>query len=130
MAALIPYGSLVGINARGPAFVEVVKSQFHDLLRSLVKAIEVDEDWYLSTYTDVARAVQEGEFRSAIEHYRQAGYFEDRMPRRIVVDDLWYRSTYNDVAQAMQAGHFTTAQQHFEKDGFREGRLPSEGWRL
>ena len=130
MAALTPYGSLVGVNARGHAFVEVVKSQFHDLLRSLIKAIEVDEDWYLSTYADVAQAVREGQFSSGCDHYRQSGYFEDRMPRRISVDEAWYRWTYADVEKALNERHFTSGQQHFEKDGFREGRLPSEGWRL
>ena len=69
MIVLPSYGSLVGANARGTAFVEVVKSQFHDLLRALVNSIEVDEFWYLQTYRDVADAVLEGRVQSAADHY-------------------------------------------------------------
>ena len=130
MIVLPSYGSLVGANARGTAFVEVVKSQFHDLLRALVNSIEVDEFWYLQTYRDVADAVLEGRVQSAADHYRSAGYFEDRMPRRIEVDESWYLHSYPDVKEAIADRAFQTAQQHFERDGFREGRLPSKDWTL
>ena len=130
MIVLPSYGSLVGANARGIAFVEVVKSQLHELLKSLVNAIEVDEFWYLQTYRDVADAVAEGRLMSGGDHYRQAGYFEDRMPRRIDVDETWYLSAYPDVKEAIANRAFQTAQQHFERDGFREGRLPSKDWTL
>ncbi len=130
MVSVTPYGSLVGVNVRGQAFVEVLKTQLHQLLRPLIRAIEVDEDWYVATYADVAEAIRHGTISSGTEHYRQAGYFEDRMPRRIDVDERWYRSAYPDVDRAINERQVETAQQHFETDGFREGRLPSEGWRL
>ena len=130
MIVLPSYGSLVGANASGTAFVEVVKTHFHDLLRSIVNAIEVDETWYLQNYGDVADAVAEGRLKSGADHYRSAGYFEDRMPRRIQVDEPWYLSTYPDVKAAIAERAFQTAQQHFDRDGFREGRMPSRNWTL
>jgi SAM-dependent methyltransferase len=42
---------------------------------------EFNEDWYLATYTDVAAAVQQGHLRSALEHFKNHGWAEGRLPR-------------------------------------------------
>jgi hypothetical protein len=42
---------------------------------------EFDEDWYLATYGDVAAAVQQGDLRSALEHFTSHGWAEGRFPR-------------------------------------------------
>ena len=42
--------------------------------------VEVDEDWYLATYDDVAEGVETGEIASATEHFRRHGYKEGRLP--------------------------------------------------
>jgi hypothetical protein len=41
---------------------------------------EVDEQWYLETYPDVAAAIPNGELASATEHFEKAGAVEGRAP--------------------------------------------------
>lgn len=86
--------------------------------------IEVDEAWYLKTYPDVARAVQEGAFASAAEHYVRFGILERRLPKYIEVDELYYLAAYDDVRAAVGQSAKASAQAHFEAAGYREGRLP------
>ena len=42
--------------------------------------VEVDKDWYLATYDDVAEGVETGEIVSAAEHFHRHGYKEGRLP--------------------------------------------------
>src|SRR5262249_14491600 len=56
--------------------------------------VTVDEDWYLSQYPDVRTAIQNGRFKSALDHYRAYGYYEKRFPKKPVVDETWYLRTY------------------------------------
>jgi hypothetical protein len=42
--------------------------------------IEVDEEWYLAHYDDVAEGVETGEIGSASEHFHRHGYREGRLP--------------------------------------------------
>jgi len=111
-------------------YVELLEAKFLDLLRKLLAQVDVDEEWYLESYGDVRDAVRAGQMKSARAHYLQAGYFENRLPRRIVVDEGWYLNEYPDVAEAIRSGAFFSAAQHFERNGFKEGRLPREGWSL
>ena len=80
--------------------------------------VAVDAEWYLSQYPDVRAAVQNGQFKSAEEHYRTNGFKEKRLPARpkaaldvdqaanVAVDAEWYLSQYPDVRTAIQDGHF------------------------
>jgi hypothetical protein len=43
-------------------------------------AIDVDEEWYLTEYEDIARAVQSRTFTSGQSHFDQLGYREGRIP--------------------------------------------------
>ncbi len=97
---------------------------FIEILKKLIAGIEVDQDWYSSTYEDIGQAVRAGAVKSARHHFVEDGYFEGRLPFPIKVDDLWYKQTYPDVADSVRRGALRTAQQHFEEDGYREGRLP------
>ena len=111
-------------------FIEVVESRIRELIIPVLMNIEVDETWYLKMNHDVRDAITEGKLASAREHYVNAGYFENRQPRKIMVDQAWYVSVYPDVAAAIRFGNFQSAQLHFETEGFREGRLAFEGWNL
>jgi hypothetical protein len=111
-------------------YVELLETKLIELLHPLIAEVEVDEKWYLATYSDVASAIQRGELKSASEHYLRAGYFENRLPRPIKVDNKWYTKQYPDVLAAVSAGTFKDGQHHFELNGFKEGRLPSAGWTL
>jgi hypothetical protein len=111
-------------------YVELLETKLIDLLRILITRVEVDEKWYLATYSDVAAAVKNGALNSAHEHYVRAGYFENRMPGPIQVNEDWYTEEYPDVLSAIRAGAVKTGQEHFERNGFKEGRLPYAGWSL
>jgi hypothetical protein len=128
---MIPYSYLIGTGQdHDGRYIECLEARLHQLLRPLLKEVDVDEDWYRAFNPDVDKAIAEGIFSSAREHYVTAGYFEDRLPRPIVVDPIWYLKSYPDVAEAIRMGKFTSAQQHFEESGFREGRLASVEWSL
>jgi hypothetical protein len=99
-------------------------------LGGYISNIYVDEKWYLSTYRDVARAVEKDETLTARDHYTRWGYFENRMPYEIKINEGWYRSNYKDVEQAVAEKKFPNAQDHFDRVGYLEGRLPYAGFSL
>jgi hypothetical protein len=41
---------------------------------------EVDVEWYLTTYPDVADGIEAGKIVSATEHFLSNGYAEGRLP--------------------------------------------------
>jgi hypothetical protein len=94
------------------------------MVRAVLKAIEVDETWYLEKYPDVADAIKTGKVPSARDHFVYNGYFEGRLPFAINVDERWYLRENPGVADYIRAGRLDTGQQHFDHDGYREGRLP------
>jgi hypothetical protein len=81
-----------------------------------------DEEWYLSQYPEVRAAIQSGLLKSGLEHYRQHGVWEKRLPAKPVVNEAWYLRVYPDVAQAIREGRETSAYDHFVKQGYCEGR--------
>ena len=128
---LISYGALTSTSQIAyDRYVEVAEVTLRRILRSSLATVEVDENWYVNNYGDVAEAITDGIFKSARDHFLSAGYFEDRLPRKTQVDTAWYIKTYPDVAEAIKRGEVENAQLHFELNGFREGRLPFEGWTL
>jgi hypothetical protein len=98
--------------------------EFVKILRSMIAGIEIDEQWYLRTYEDIADATRAGSVRSARQHFIDDGYFEGRLPFPIAVDERWYLSANPDVADSIRKGEVPSAQEHFNQDGYREGRLP------
>ena len=125
---IMSYGSLTSYGAG--AIVPVLEPQLHRLIKSVLQHVEIDEKWYVTYYKDVDKAIAEGKLESARQHYFDAGYFENRLPRPIKVDEKWYLNAYRDVADAIERSRFANAQEHFEHDGFREGRLAYKGWTL
>jgi hypothetical protein len=128
---MVPYSCLMNADGSdGGHYVELLEAKFFGLLRHVLAQVDVDEDWYLASYNDVAEAVRTGSLKSARTHYVRAGYFENRLPRPIQVHEDWYLAEYPDVADAIRNGAFASATHHFESDGFKEGRLPQAGWSL
>ena len=111
-------------TVRGELRVNMPYEDFVKILRNMISGIEVDEQWYLRPYEDIASAIKGGSVRSARQHFVDDGYFEGRLPFPMAVDERWYLSTNPDVADSIRKGDVTTAQEHFDKDGYREGRLP------
>lgn len=129
---LPPYGQLLArqlVRDADPKAVPTVERHFlRDLISHALRAIPVDEAWYLQAYPDVKAAIQAGNVPSAGEHYRRFGYFEHRMPRRITVDEAWYLEAHPDVREAVRRRVYASGQAHFDAAGFREGRLPRAGF--
>jgi hypothetical protein len=111
-------------TVRGELRVSVSYDDFIRILRMMISGIEVDEEWYLNQYEDIARAVSEGSIASAKQHFIDDGYFEGRLPFPMPVNERWYLEQYPDVAESMRKGVVANGEQHFAEDGYREGRLP------
>lgn len=128
---MLSYSYLCGAgSSAGTRLVEIPENRLKSLLAVLLYFVEVDEDWYLATNSDVADAVKSGKLASGRAHYQSSGFFEDRWPFRIEVDQSWYETEYPDVQKAIRRGSVDSCQDHFNRYGFREGRLPSAGWSL
>jgi hypothetical protein len=97
---------------------------FLKVVRMIVSTIDVDEQWYLKQYEDIAQAVRSGSISSGRRHFIDDGYFEGRLPFPIKIDEDWYLEQNPDVAADVKAGRLVSGQAHFDADGYREGRLP------
>lgn len=127
---MVPFGQLTTSGEYHGRYVEVREELLRRLLAPLLASVEVDEEWYRKFNQDVDDAIRVGKFRSGRDHYIQAGYFEDRLPRPVTIDGTWYLEAYPDVAEAIRHGTFHSVEQHFAVCGFKEGRLPNRQWSL
>ncbi len=109
---------------RGELRVNLSYEDFVKILKKMIVGVEVDEDWYMRTYEDIAKAIRDGVVQSAQQHFVEDGYFEGRLPFPMPVDPRWYLQQYPDVADSVRKGVVTSPQAHFDEDGYREGRLP------
>ncbi len=85
-----------------------------------------DEAAYLARYSDVAAAVQAGQFTSGQQHFLLFGAEEGRSPdgQGIAWNEAFYLSNNPDVAAAVQAGQVTSGYQHYQQFGSEEeGRI-------
>lgn len=117
--------NLVFSSDEGTPSVKMTYEDFEKLLRKLLHAVEIDEEWYRSAYPDVDQAIREGVVKTAREHFVTSGYFEGRLPCEVEVDEDWYFKAYPDIAEAAKAGEVSSAKQHFLSFGYAEGRLPA-----
>jgi hypothetical protein len=128
------YASLINRKLIVPSskkpFLAVDEHFIAQLLMPGLEKIHVDEEWYLVAYPDVSAAIKRGVVPNAKAHYCQFGYYEHRMPHRVLVDEPWYLSEYPDVRDGVNAKHFASGQEHFELLGFKEGRVPYRGFEL
>jgi hypothetical protein len=111
-------------TVRGELRVSLSYDDFVSVLRLMISGIQVDEEWYLREYPDIAQAIRDGKVESARQHFIDDGFFEGRRPFPMDVDEGWYLQQYPDVAESVRSGVVGSAQQHFVEDGYREGRLP------
>ena len=113
-------------TVRGELRVSLSYDDFIKIIRLMISGIQVDEEWYLQEYGDIAQAIRDEQLTSAKQHFLDDGYFEGRRPFPMPVDDRWYLEQYPDVAESVRKGVVGSAEQHFAEDGYREGRLPYE----
>jgi hypothetical protein len=120
----------VVVPSANSTYLAVDQHLFYQLAMAAISAIEFDEAWYLSTYTDIRDAIAAGVVSSAQHHYIRHGYYEHRLPRKVVVDEAWYLDVHKDVQEALTRRHYSSGQEHFQLSGYREGRLPYPGFVL
>ena len=111
-------------TVKGELRVNVSYEQFIRILKTIISGVEVNEDWYLKAYDDIAKAVRDGTVPSARQHFIEDGYFEGRLPFPVKVDEKWYLQQNPDVADSVRRGTVASGQSHFDEDGYREGRKP------
>ncbi len=130
MKYLVPFSALKSsiklLSMKGQLKVDMNYDEFLDLVKKFLQAVPIDEDWYRTTYPDVAEAIKAGAYRSARQHFVDHGYFEGRRPFDLELDEAFYMKQYPDIAQAVSSGDLDSARDHFVRIGYDEGRLPSE----
>ena len=99
---------------------------------------DFDEDFYLSTYGDVALSVQAGDYPDGWSHFVAHGHAEGRLgapsadlhaPDSVHgFDEAWYLQNNPDVAQAVSDGTFSSGFEHWRKAGRTEGRIAPPGY--
>ena len=128
MTYVVPFSELKSrikiVSSKGQLKVDLNYEEFLDIVKQLLQAVDVDEDWYRHTYPDVAEAISSGTHKTARHHFVQNGYTEGRRPCFIEVENDWYLRQYPDVCDRISAGEFSSAQDHFDKHGYDEGRRP------
>src|SRR5580698_6113333 len=77
-------------NVKGELMVSCSYENMVQMVRKMISGIDVDEQWYLERYPDIADAIQQGLVKSAQLHFVNDGYFEGRMPFPIHVDERYY----------------------------------------
>jgi hypothetical protein len=87
-------------------------------------SVPVEEEWYLSRYEDVAKAIEAGVVSTAREHFIVSGSFEGRLPGPIKVDEEWYLRQNPDVWESVREGVVPSGQDRFEENGYGKRRLP------
>ena len=94
--------------------------------------IGFDEASYLATNSDVAIAVERGDFENGIAHYAQHGRQEGRHGELNGFDEAFYLAQNPDVAAAVSRGEFVSGFHHYLRWGYGEGRDPNalfdEAW--
>lgn len=114
------------VGGNGKRRIDMKYSDFMELIKLMLRAVAVEEDWYRSRYPDVADAIKNGTYKSAKHHFVEEGYFEGRLPYEFGVDEEWYKSQYPDIGAGIKAGALGTPKEHFLAYGYNEGRLPTE----
>jgi hypothetical protein len=109
-----------------PETVSLSREKLEWLIKILLRAVDVDEKWYRTTYPDVDAAIKKGAYKSAKHHFVEDGYFDGRRPGKVLVDENWYKSAYPDIAEGIEFGEIASCEAHFEQHGEAEGRLPRE----
>lgn len=110
---------------RGRIQADIEHDAFLALVTKILRAVPVDERWYLETYPAAAKSVAAGTFSSATDHYARQGYFEGWLPFDMAVDPEWYVSNYEHVRAGLARGVAGSATDHFNRVGYHEGCRPT-----
>ena len=127
---IAPYSvlkSAISLNkpSHGGARVEMSLELFGKIFELALRQVGFDEAGYIEKNPDVAKALENGEIKSAIAHFACNGYFESRRTAGPTLDATWYLNQYPDVAKSIKRGKLQSAGEHWRESGYYEGRAPS-----
>lgn len=81
-----------------------------------------NENFYLTSYPEVAEAVTAGYFSSGLDHFQRYGLQEGRVLVSLDYNESTYLAKYPDIRAAVTAGSFSSGLSHFIQFGADEGR--------
>lgn len=81
-----------------------------------------NENFYLTSYPQVAEAVTAGYFSSGLDHFQRYGLQEGRVLVSLDYNESTYLAKYPDIRAAVTAGSFSSGLSHFIQFGADEGR--------
>jgi hypothetical protein len=81
-----------------------------------------DEEFYLRSYKDIARAVSTGGLKSGLEHYVKHGFAEGR--DGFPFDPVWYSTEYALAAMEVGRGDYADLAHHYVEVGASRGYRP------
>jgi hypothetical protein len=98
-----------------------------EIMLLAISKLPFDEDFYLSSYSDIRTAYSSGRISDLRAHFVDTGYFEGRLGVNPNIDERFYRETYPDVAAAIAKGDVTSCLDHYVLMGAAEGRCANRG---
>lgn len=113
------------IDASVKSKVGVPTRLLRELIKIMAATLPFDRDFYLSTYSDVREAYDDGRIEDPRTHFVEQGYLEGRLGAKPNIDEEFYRSTYPDVGAAIDAGELHSGLEHYLRAGVYEGRFPN-----
>ncbi len=84
---------------------------------------DFDEQFYCEKYPDIAQAIERGDLKCGLDHYRAFGRNEGRQRFR-GFDTEWYYRAYPLVKQEVAAGLAKSSFDHYDRIGRFRGYLP------
>jgi len=106
--------------------VDLTYEDLMTVIKKLLMGVPVDDEFYRTSYPDVAEAIDAGVYRNAKHHFVDYGYFEGRRPFEHTVDEAWYVKNNEDVRVGLKDGTILSAAAHFAEHGYEEGRVPKQ----
>jgi hypothetical protein len=103
--------------------VPIPAAALRALLQVLIARLPFDEDFYMTTYPDLAQASKAGSIANLRAHFLEHGYLEGRLGAEPEVDEDFYKEMYPDVAAGIARGEILSASDHYIRAGAAEGRF-------
>jgi len=75
-------------TVRGETVVTMTYEEMQKVVRTLLSAFDIDEEFYMSQNPDVAQGVKDGTIQSARGHFIDHGYFEGRQASKVIIQQF------------------------------------------
>lgn len=113
-------------NKVGASGFTLSSDDFYKLVGALSNLQELDEEFYVATHKDIAKAIQSGAYKSARDHFDKGGFLEGRVGTLEGFDPEAYYDLNKDLHKAYSRSDSKALTEHYIKFGFAEGRKISK----